>query len=64
MLVYYQFFYLHLDSFSLVVRLITSQVLILFKMRDIEVIHDPMWDITIAVFFLFFLCEACVPKSH
>ena len=50
MLVYYQFSDSSIDFFSLVMRLITGQVLILCKTRAIEVIHGPMWAIRIAVF--------------
>ena len=39
--------------FSLVVRLIICQVLILSKMRAIEVIHSIMWTIIVAFFSLF-----------
>ena len=38
---------------SFVVWFIIVQVLILFKMKYIEVIHSPKWDIIIVIFYLF-----------
>ena len=36
--------------FSLVVRLLIFHILILFKMKNIEIIHRPVWAIIIVIF--------------
>ena len=59
---YYQFSNFLLDFFSIVA--IIGWVLVLFKMRAVEVIHSLMWDIRIVVFTPIFLCEACGPTSN
>ena len=43
---------------------IIGQVLIFLKMRDVEVIHSPIWAIIVALFLLlFFVWGLCAQKS-
>ena len=60
-IVYYQFSDFCIEYFLFVVRFIIGWVLIFSKMRAIEVIYSPLWDIIIDVFLLLFfswgLCD-------
>ena len=50
--------------FSLVVRLLIFHILILFKMKNIEIIHRPVWAIIIVIFlFLGFAWCLCAHIS-